>query len=145
MAHYQVVGVYKVEPTKDSIRQAITYHGDNFLLDEKGEFADEIVWENLEDLALIELDLRDAFSPKELLTISQNDQAVYMEFYLDEDGLSLINEEQAISLQSRRLAFFLHFTDVSKPLTIADEDIKLPDMIKLPERLVPFAHYIPVD
>jgi hypothetical protein len=68
-----------------------------------------------------------------------------MEFYLDPTGTERIQESEAINTEGRRVCFFLHFIDTSKPLQVGDQKIMMPAMVDLPDRLVPYTYYIPVD
>jgi hypothetical protein len=43
-----------------------------------------------------------------------------MDFYLDASGTRLFSEQEAVEEDGRRLCFFLHFVDTSKPLRIGD-------------------------
>jgi hypothetical protein len=116
------------------------------LIDEHGEYVDEIHWENHESLGLLEEQIGGAFAPSELLAVmSHGDQAPYMEFYLDSIGSQLLSEDNAIEIEDRRVCFFLHFVDPAIPLRVNQVELKLPPWSELPERLKPFTHYLPVD
>lgn len=145
MAIFNIIGVYQIFPTENSISAAIKYHEYQWLLDEEGEYHQEISRENIKNLCLIEANLVGEYSPKELMEVFQDDQAPYMEFYLDPTGNRLITEEEAIQLYDRRICFFLHFTDPFSYLQVGDKKLTLPTISKLPDRLIPYAHYIPVD
>jgi hypothetical protein len=142
---YQIIGVYPIVPTETSILNAAKYHEYDFLMDADGKFVDEIYWENHEDLGLLELQVFGAYSPGVLSEVYQNDQAPYMEFYLDPTRIECISEDEAVRIDGRRVCFFLHFMDSSKPLNVNDQELTLPTLSDLPERLVPFTHYLPVD
>ena len=92
------------------------------------------------------------YSENELLRLTHGplDQAPYLEFYLDETGTEKIAYEKAVSMEVRRISFFLHSVDVSQPLNIKQgkkvvQTLSLPQITKLPERLMPFCFYIPYD
>ncbi|MHC1783584.1 MAG: hypothetical protein AB9891_12665 [Anaerolineaceae bacterium] len=141
----KVIGIYKIIPNIESIIHAAIYHKFDFLINDQGEYTDEIYWDDLQNLALIEIQVFGEYSPKELLNIAQNHQAPYLEYYLDPTGHNLLVEADAIKTEGRRLCFFMHFLDISKPLTIGDHEILLPAMASLPKRLEPFTHFVPVD
>jgi hypothetical protein len=126
MTTFEVVGMYRITPTVESITAAVQYHGDEFLLDELGNYVDEIPWEDLTDLGLAEVEIQRPFSLE------------------DASGTRLLPEKEAMEEVGRRLCFFLHFVDASKPLRVGDASLELPEMSELPTRLVPFTHYEPV-
>lgn len=142
---YQLIGVYKIDPTHASIHDAIKYHHDDFLLDDQGNFQDEVRWADFEGLVLVEAQVLGRFSPNDLGAISQGDQAPYMEYYLDANGQKLLTESEASDIPNPRVCFFLHFVNIEKPLKIGSQTLLLPTITELPERLMPFTHYIPVD
>jgi hypothetical protein len=153
MATFQIIGVYKITPTFESIIQAVKFHKYEWLLDEKGKFADTLDWENFENLSLIELQVSGDFNPSLLQAISQrhpgdingSEQVPYSEYYVDVAGKNLLSEEEAISTDHRRVCFFLHFTDANLPLRVSETLIELPSIAELPERLIEFTHYVPPD
>ena len=145
MADLQLIGVYRVTPTEESIVIAAKYHKYDWLINSKGRFKEEIVWDNFKNLGLLEFHVFGKYSPTDLMNISQNVQSPYMEFYLDPTGTECIQESEAINIEGRRVCFFLHFIDTSKPLQVGDQKIMMPAMVDLPDRLVPYTYYIPVD
>jgi hypothetical protein len=142
---YRLVGVYKIIPSEASFVNAARYHECDDLLDEKGRFTGEIDWGNYQNLALLEFQVSGSFTMNDLMKISQGDQAPYMEFYLDPSGNKCVDENQAIRRNGRRVCFFMHFLDTKKPLVIDKQKITLTAMEDLPERLISFTHYLPVD
>jgi hypothetical protein len=139
-----IIGVYKIIPTEKSIIEAANYHDYEWLLDEEGNYTEEIDWNNHENLGLVELQfIGDIHTANVLNSISQDDQVPYMEFWIDTDGNSLISETS--STEGLRACFFLHFIDHTKPLKVLGKDLKLPAWATLPKRLTPFTHYLPVD
>jgi hypothetical protein len=150
---FDIIGVYKVIPTVESIIQAVTFHKYDWLLDDKGNFVDEIYWESFENLCLIELQVSGEFKPNLLHVISQrhskdvegSEQAPYLEYYLDSYGENLLSKQEAISTDNRRVCFFLHFTDTNQPLRVGEILIELPSISELPERLIQFTNYVPPD
>ncbi len=145
MTEFKIVGLYRVVPTKESITQAARYHDYNWLIDENGEYVDEIYSDNHENLGLLEVQIGGSFAPSDLLaTISQGDQAPYMEFYLDSTGTRPLSEDDAIETEDRRICFFLHFVEPAIPLRVDQAELKLLPWSELPERLKPFTHYLPV-
>jgi len=144
-ATFQIIGVYQIRPTTESILEAARYHGYDWLINEEGSFEDEIYWDNFQNLALVEVQINGKFSLDDWFNISQNDQAPYMEFYLDEAGTRLLSEKEAVETGIGRACFFLHFVDTTRPLKVGEDEPSLPPMSELPERLMPFTHYVPVD
>ena len=150
---FKIIGVYKITPTPESIIQAVKFQKYVWLLDGKGELADDIYWENFENLSLIEIQVSGNFAPSLLQAISQrhsgdidgSEQVPYLEYYLDSSGKSLLSEQEAISTDNRRICFFLHFTGTSLPLRVGETLIKLPSISELPERLIEFTNYVPSD
>ncbi len=142
---YRLVGVYKIIPSEASFVNAARYHEDPYLLDEKGRFTGEIDWGNYQNLALLEFQVSGSFTMNDLMKISQGDQAPYMEFYLDPRGEKCVDENQAIRRNGRRVCFFMHFLDTNQPLMIDNLKVTLTAMQVLPDRLIPFTHYLPVD
>ena len=146
MIKLEVIGIYKITPTLESILKAARFHKYDWLIDENGRYTDEINWIDFENLGLIEIQIMNSPPPQELLsTISQNDQAPYLEFYLDSTGTQNLSEDEVLASSDWRLCFFIHFVDVKKPLAIGTEQLKLESMSKLPKRLEPFTQYVPVD
>ncbi len=145
MAQYKLVGVYRIQPTLESISAAASYHKHTWLLDDDGRFTEPIIWEHLTNLGLVELQAFGEFSPVELAYITQNGQSPYLEFYLDPVGTALLSEAEAVTTADRRVCFFLHFVDTSAALLLQAQTLTLPPMSELPARLAPYAHYVPVD
>jgi hypothetical protein len=145
MPNYNIIGVYRIEPTLASILEAVQYHHCEYLLDDQGNFTDEIYWDNVENLTLVEIQVDGHLSLEDLNHGVQNDQAPYMEYYLDESGESVLTEKEAVEAINPRVCFFLHFTDPAKPIRFGDQFRSLPSVTQLPERLRPFTHYLPVD
>lgn len=147
---FEIIGVYKVVPTVESIVQAVKFHKYKWLLDDNGEFTDEIYWGNFENLCLLEMKVQGDYLPELLTNISQRssedvEQAPYLEYYLDSSGTKLLSEEETRSTDDRRVCFFLHFTDTNLPIYIHEISIELPQISDLPKRLEPFTHFIPAD
>ena len=153
MATFQIIGVYKITPTVESITQAAKFHKYEWLLDEKRKFTDTLDLQDFVNLSLIEMQVSGDFNPGLLQTISQtyaddingSEQVPYLEYYLDASGKKLLSDEEAISTDYRRVCFFLHFTDTELPLMVSETLIELPSMAELPERLIEFTHYVPPD
>ena len=153
MTTFEIIGVYNVSPTTETIIRAVKLYNYYWLLDEKDKFTDEINWKNLENLCLIEIQISGEFKPDFLQTISQrhsdnidgSEQAPYLEYYLNSSGKNLLSEQEDISTDTRRVCFFLHFTDTNQPLQVGETQIKLPSISKLPERLIQFTNYVPPD
>ena len=153
MATFQIIGVYKITPTVESIIQAVKFQEYDWLLNGNGEFAGTIYWENFEYLSLIEIQVSGDFKPSLLQAISQRhsgdinggEQVAYLEFYLDPSGTNLLSENEAMFTENRRACFFLHFTDTNLPLRVGDTSIELPSISELPERLIEFTNYVPPD
>jgi hypothetical protein len=137
--------VYRILPTRESVAIAARFRGYNWLLDANGELVDQIRWQDFENLGLVELQVLGNYTPQDLTTIHQNDQVPYLEYYMDPTGVDQLDESAAIETQGRRVCFFLHFVDTSRPLEIGNAKVQIPDFSHLPERLKPFTHYVPVD
>jgi hypothetical protein len=142
---FKIIGVYRINPTEESIVQAALYQEFNWLVDGNGRFSSEIYWDDLGNLSLVEIQMIGQGSRNFIDEISHGDQAPYLEYYLDSTGESLLPENQVNQAQNCRLCFFLHFTNIEWPLEIAGENVSMPSWSSLPERLVPFTHYLPVD
>jgi hypothetical protein len=153
MTTFEIIGVYKIVPTVESITQAVKFQKYDWLLNGNGEFADTIYPENFRNLSLIEIQVLGDFNPSLLQAIAQRhpgdknggEQAPYFEYYLDSSGTNLLSENAAMSSENRRACFFLHFTDTSLPLKVGEALIELPSVSELPERLVEFTNYVPSD
>ncbi len=145
MGTLEVVGIYAVIPSIESIVNAARYHECDYLLDDAGNYTDEIYWNGFENLALVEIQIQGEFSQRDIDSIKQNDQAPYMEFYLDSTGTQLVSEDEAKQTDNCRVCFFLHFVDTAKPLAVGRDQLELPTRTVLPERLKPYTHYLPVD
>lgn len=149
---YQLIGVYPIHPTTESIIVAARYHKYDFLINDDGRFSDPIYPENFNNLCLVELKITGEYSQTLLMNITQmlpnqrkgDGQVPYMEFYLDAAGTTLILKQQAETEANRRVCFFLHFVDSSIPLTVGDVCLPLPPPTELPNRLLSFTHYLPV-
>ncbi|GEM_PF-5393433 len=145
MATFSLIGLYRIIPNMNSLVIAARYLEYNWLINSNNEFTGDIDWDSFKNLGLLELLVSRDYLPGELLNISQNDQAPYLDFYLNEAGIDRISEAEAIANGIFRVCFYLHFIDVSKPLLIGDQEIQLFEMEELPSRLLPFSHYVPVD
>jgi hypothetical protein len=145
MAEYTLIGTYSISLSKESIEQAIRYHGYDWLLNESGEYGGTFSEDDFANLVLIEMQANGYFAPSDLSGIAQEDQAPYMEFYCDATGTQLLSEVEGVQEEQRRICFFLHFADTAKPLTVGNINLKLPGPAPLPDRLRPYTHYIPVD
>jgi hypothetical protein len=149
----EIVGVYKIVPTMESILEAVKFHKYHWLLDENGKYTDEIYWHVFENMCLIELQIKGCFEPDIFMVIKQiqpgiakeSQQSPYMEFYLDSPGEKLISEQEAEKLEDRRICFFLHFVDPNRPLSIGEFPLSMPPITALPDRLIPYTHYVPPD
>lgn len=141
----EVIGMYRIEPTVSSLVEAAKYHEYDWLLDEVGRYADSIDWEAMVDLALVELLVSGEITEDLVDSVNHGGQAAYMEFYLDASGNRLLAEDDAFDAQSRRICFFLHDADPEVALEVDGEEYVLPVPTRLPERLLPFTHYLPVD
>jgi len=76
MTIYQIIGLYPIVPSIESIKEAARFHGYDWLFDEQGNYADTLYWENHENLSLLEMQISGVFTSKELLVqISHGDQA----------------------------------------------------------------------
>jgi len=153
MSTSHIIGVYEITPTVESIIRAVKFQKYDWLLNDNGEFAGTVYWENFEHLSLVEIQVLGDFHPSSLQAISQrhpgdisgSEQVPYLEFYLDPSGVNLLSENEAMSTENRRVCFFLHFTDTALPLRVGQVLIELPPITALPERLSEFTNYVPPD
>lgn len=145
MAKFNLIGLYQIAPTLESLVVAAKFHRYDWLVTSSDEFKDEIRWDEFINLGLFEFQVYGEYLPTDLSNIHQDDQSPYLEFHLDPAGVLDINDGDAIKTDGRRVCFFLHFIDISMPLLVGEQKIKLPIMSKLPDRLIPFTHYVPVD
>ena len=51
----KIVGVYQIHPTIESIVRASEYHQYSWLVNKHGQLADDIFWDNFQNLSLVEL------------------------------------------------------------------------------------------
>ncbi len=144
MTEYQVIGIYSISPTDESLVEAARYHGYQWLVSEAGKYLDAYSEDDFVKLVLVELEVDGQFSPEDLSKICQDDQAPYMEFYLDANGTQLLSASEATSQEKRRVCFFLHFADTEKPLMIWGTFVELTRVSPLPERLQQYTHWLPV-
>lgn len=73
------------------------------------------------------------------------DQAPYLAYFLDADGIATLTKDQAQETANPRVCFFLHFFDGVTPLRIGTQEFVIRSLNRLPERLEPYTHYVPVD
>ncbi len=142
---YKIIGLYRIEPTLETITKAAIYHDHPSLLDESGNYIDEIYWEYHTNLGLVEIQIFGEFKRADLDQFLQKDQAAYMEYYLNMEGNALISVQDAEQIEGRRVCFFLHIANPAVPFMIKGSKYRLPAFSELPARLVPFTHYLPVD
>ena len=83
MATFNLVGLYEIIPSQQSLILAAKFHGYDWLLNKDGNYEEEIDWNEFKNLGLVEAQVFGDYSPG--------------------------------------------------------------DMSRLPDRLVPFTHYVPVD
>lgn len=145
MASFNLIGFYKIIPTQESIVLAAKFHEYDWLINGEGEYVEKIDITSLINLYLFEFQVAGIYSPNELLEIKQGDQSPYLEYYTDPTGENYLNENDAIHTDNRRVCFFLHFVDITKPLQVKGKITNLPIPKQLPNRLEPFTHYVPVD
>ena len=163
-ANIKIIGVYKIKPSKNSIKEAAIYHGYEYLLDKKGNYTEKIYKSNFKNLGLVELEVEGKFFINRVqLNTEGTEQVPYLEFYLNENGtdvtfdpsrdnkiLSMFKTqaeafEQIVNGENkRRICFFIHFVYPTSPLLIGEQIFTLPEMTELPNRLEKFVHYVPV-
>lgn len=142
---YRLIGVYKIRPTRASVNEAIHYHKQDFLLNEQGEFKERLRRADLEGLVLVETQVMGYFVPDDLDAMSQGDQVPYLEYFLDASGRKILTVKEASETVNPRVCFFLHFADINQPLKMGSQYLTLTPFKRLPKRLKPFTHYLPVD
>jgi len=151
-ARVELVGIYSVEVTRESIIDAIASEfGDveDYLgsLDE----LDRIDYSQFDDLYLIEVMIHDRAGGLDPGQFQQEEkgqpedcwQVAYDEKSLNEDGTDVLDVEEATD--SVRLAFYLHCVKLDQPLLTPYGAIPLPKPVAMPERLKRLFKYIPVD
>ncbi|MHC1782346.1 MAG: hypothetical protein AB9891_06215 [Anaerolineaceae bacterium] len=149
----EIVGVYKIVPTMESILKAVKFHEYRWRLDENGEYAYEIYWDVFKNLCLFELQVKGFFEPDIFMVIKQiqlgisedSQQSPYMEFYMDSSGEKLLSEQEAVKSENCRICFFLHFVGPNTPLSIGEISLSMPPITALPDRLIKYTHYVPPD
>ena len=107
------------------------------------------------DVHLIELLIRKppnevdatSFTQKVDLLPESSWQAAYDIHYLNEDGTEIIGRfwSDGIPGTETRIAFFMYFVDVSKPLLSQFGEIMLHEPTSMPERLSKIIKFEPVD
>lgn len=140
-----IIGVYPITPNHDSIIRAINYHEYTWLLNEDHQLKKKINFENYHGLSLIEILVQGSLATSIVESISQQNQAPYLEFYFDPSGMFILEEDQLEKCSNFRLCFFIHFVDVNSPININNQSYVLPSISDLPSRLKPYVHYVPID
>ena len=143
--HFEIIGIYPIHVTQDSINEAIKYHMFDWMADEHWHYILPIRWHAFENLVLVELQWSGKLKKENLKTIYHQFEVPYMPFYLSTDGTEFLNEEQAKQTDNRRTCFFLHGFDITQPIIIGKKNIKVAALSELPYRLKPFTHYVPVE
>ena len=156
----QLIGVYPVYPTHQTLVEAVLYYG--------GSLSDvqkvRLNCDKHHGLCLLELEVDGLFSVNSIEHHTRRTvQVPYLEFYLDATGKNLIYqpkkhnklrtfdslrksfEDVLKSTSKRRLCFFIHFLNSANPLFVDNIGLLIPEKSVLPERLIPFTHYVPVD
>ena len=141
----QLVGVYPIRVTQDSINDAIEYHLYNWMADEQGNYNLPIHWNMFENLVLVEVQWSGKFDQDSLNGTRHKFEVPYMCFYLSANGEELLNGDSAMQLSDRRICFFLHKFDITEPIIIDKKNIKVDTLLELPLRIKPFTHYVPVE
>lgn len=144
----QILGIYRVNLTDDLIEEAMRVkYGDVNLSESEIREAKDAVLEELSSVVLIDVLVS---NPDERFDIGDfgqpgSDQAAYDEVYLSPDGLSVISRYDLPESDSFRLAFFLHFFDLTKPLKTSYGEIPTPPICDMPEQYKAMIPYYPVD
>ncbi len=97
---------------------------------------------------LVEVEIREAGGPLDIAAFTQEDpdqprddwQVPWDETYLDAAGETVVGDsfnppEATYWDGSPRIAFFMHYLDLSRPLVTPAGDIQLPPLSTKPERL----------
>ena len=160
----ELVGAYRMKPTRKQMGQAALFFGYDYLVTKAGLIrANEVSQHDLQDLALIELAVSGEVSVRDFICRTFNsEQVAYLEFFLSEDGEELLyhpTRDDSLSrlpsmksafesvvnmIEPRRICFFLHFVSPGTSIRHRGTNLTVAEMLDLPSRLEPFAHYIPV-
>jgi hypothetical protein len=160
----ELVGAYRMEPTRKQMGQAALFFGYDYLVTKTGLIrANEVSQYDLQDLALIELAVCGEVSVRDFVCrTNKSEQVAYLEFYLSADGEELLYHptrddslsqlpsmksafEAVIKMEEpRRICFFLHFVSSGTTIRHKGTSLTVVELLDLPSRLEPFAHYIPV-
>ena len=160
----ELVGAYRMEPTRKQMGQAALFFGYDYLVTKAGLIrANEVSQYDLKDLALIELAVSGEVSVQEFTCQTLNsEQVAYLEFYLSEDGEELLyhpNRDDSLNqlpsmkaafesvvktTEPRRICFFLHFVSPGTTIRHKGTNLTVAELQDLPSCLEPFAHYVPV-
>ena len=108
LSKVELIGVYPIHVTQDSINEAIKYHLFDWMADDQWNYTLPIHWDAFENLVLVELQLSGKLTKESLNGIYHKFEVPYMPFYLSSDGSELLDETQAIKTNNRRFCFFLH-------------------------------------
>jgi hypothetical protein len=141
----ELIGVYPIHVTRDSINKAVIYHLFDWMIDDMGNYNLPIDWNMFENLVLVELQWAGKFTTERLKGVLHQFEVPYMPFFLSTDGECLLNEESAMQASDRRICFFLHKFKITEPIVIGKKTIKVNTLSELPLRLKPFTHYVPVE
>ena len=126
MATLKLIGAYRVSVSEEEQR----------FITEQVTGRAERTQEDLDGLALLELEVRGARSDFDVGSLHQvdSDQAPYEERYFTVDGLHALGSDPP-AIPDFRVCFFLHYFDPSKAITSADGDLEALRLGDMPERL----------
>lgn len=143
----EILGAYKLEFTDQQIKQLIE---DSFgdVLDKNQK--QEMFTSKHEELAsVVAFDVKVTNANEKFdvgdFTQPDSDQVAYNEAYLSPDGRSLDSTLKPTDPINFRIYFFLHFTNVNKPLLSSYGELSIPELKPLPEYLNRIHPFVPVD
>ncbi|XHC26221.1 hypothetical protein ABWH91_02400 [Phycisphaerales bacterium ac7] len=151
----KIVGVYPIEFSDEWLQKywISIYEEDGYYDDMSDEeraediaYDAEIFRDNMEALHVIEIEADRPITRSDIDLFTQDaekgmmSQVPYMEVWLDDAGQP-IESDRLQPKETNRVAFYLHFVELDKPLYGAWGRMALPAPSDLPERLQQFIEY----
>lgn len=151
----KIVGVYPIEYSEEWLQEnwVSIYEEDGYYDDMSDEeraediaYDAEIFRDNMEALHVIEIEADRPITRPDIDLFTQDaekgmmSQVPYMEVWLDDAGRP-IESDRLRPQETNRVAFYLHFVELDKPLYGAWGRMELPAPSDLPERLQQFIAY----
>jgi hypothetical protein len=137
----EIVGLYPVTITPEALQDKIDRNPGYTSL------SFDYLLSLFESLYLFELTVSEAGKIQSFINhITQEtgeDQAPYLEAYLDDKGTRQIDQPDEAAGYPCRLCFYLHFVDLGVPLDVAGRHLPLPEPVTMPKRLSALLDYTP--